>query len=141
MEKKDYISNIIQAANKVLEYEKLVNGLGGSIEELFWDIVVPESVEYDLAEKEEPLDGLDAALQRFRCTTIDKDVKVLTDIASLANSVSTDIYNLRQDIEHIKAMSSEDVLAIRSIMGQVELLRDTLIWSSNEHQLNRGQDR
>ena len=131
MEKKDYIKNIIQACNKVLEHENLVNDLGGSIEELFWDIAVPESVECDLAEKEEPLDGLDAALQRLRCTTIDKDVKVLTDIANLANSVSTDIYNLRQDVECIKAMSSEDVLAIRSIMGQVKLLRDTLIWVNN----------
>ena len=131
MEKKDYINNIIQACNKVLEHEELVNDLGGSIEELFWDYVTPDSVRCDLDDCEYQLDRLDSVLQRFRCTTIDKDVRMLTDLANLANSVSTDLYNLRQDIEHIKAMSSEDVLAIRSIMGQVKLLRDTLIWASN----------
>ena len=134
MEKKDYINNIIQAANKVLEHEELVTDLGGSIEELFWDIVIPESVRDKLSEHEDELDDLELWLYRLegRLSMCDDKPESFRLLSQQSKKVRDCYCALKQDINwYAKCMSSEDVLAIRSIMGQVKLLRDTLIWVGN----------
>ena len=144
MEKKDYINNIILACNKMLEYEELLTNLGGSIEELFWDIADPESVRDKLAEHEYTIEEkfgykmyrmmlvlaqYDRSLKEYKTNSDIPDI--FKALIGIIDNVFGSLLDLKKDIEYIKKMSSEDVLAIRSIMGQVKLLRDTLIWVGN----------
>ena len=130
MEKKDYIDNIIQACDKVLEHYWLLYTIGGNIEELYWEHIPPETMKDKLEKHTDELDKMDKALQQLRSV-----LKVTSlsfgDLASLIRTASLGVYNLRYNVGYIKKMSLGGVLAIRSIMGQVKLLRDTLIWANN----------
>ena len=141
--KKDNINSVIQACNDVLEYKNVVNDLGRRVEAIHYgiddiNIGTLNDIFFHCSE------SLSNAEHRFdELKTLLNGTEQYTDI-TLQMNVGWDLYHevlWGYETEDIKKMSSEDVLAIRSIMGQVELLRDTLIWSSDEHELNRGKSR
>ena len=133
MEKKDYIGNIIQACNDVLKYKEVVNDFGTRVEAERYGV-----------------DDINIGTLNdifFHCSDLLSDASGrYNELKSLLNGTEqyTDItlqmdngWDLFREVlwgydtEDIKKMSSEDILAIRSIMGQVELLRDALILANN----------
>ena len=134
MEKKDYIDNIIQACNDVLKYKEVVNDFGRRIEAAYYDVddLTIGSVYDILYHCSEPLYQ---AKKRFdELESLLNGPKEYTDITLQMNEGWKQFYYALCDgsEEYIKELSSEDVFAIKSIMGQVELLRDTLIWMNNK---------
>ena len=128
--KKDYINNIIQACDDVLEYKEVVNDLGRRVEAAYYDVddLCIGSIYDILYHCSEPLFR---AKKRFdELESLLNGPEKYTDITLQMHEGWEQFYYAICDgsDDYIKELSSEDVSAIKSIMGQVELLRDTLIW-------------
>lgn len=130
MIKKDLINNIIQACNDVLEYKEVVNDFGRRVEAAYYDVddLCIGSIYDILYHCSEPLFQ---AKKRFdELERLLNGSEEYTDITLQMHEGWEQFYYAICDgsDEYIKELSSDDIFAIKSIMGQVELLRDILVW-------------